>query len=81
MLKARSVWKAFKHIVMLRVMTLLAGNITAAIQCYVARGDILNEKQSFNIFPGEAEVKRYRNFKNLWALYLYRHTLHHWLTL
>jgi hypothetical protein len=43
---------------MLRVMTLLAGDIMAATQCYVTRGDILNEKTSFNVFPGEAEVKR-----------------------
>ena len=37
---------------MLRVMTMLA------TQCYVARGDILNEKTSFKLFPGEDEVKR-----------------------
>jgi hypothetical protein len=43
---------------MLRVMTLLACDITAATQCYVARGDILNEKTSFNLFLGEAELKR-----------------------
>jgi len=39
-------------------MTLLAGDIMAATQCYVARRDILNEKTSSNLFPGEAEVKR-----------------------
>jgi hypothetical protein len=42
---------------MLRVMTLLAGDIIAAIQSYVALGDILNEKTSSKLFPGEAEVK------------------------
>lgn len=51
-------WNAFKHIVMLRVMTLLAGDIMARSLCYVARRDILSEKTAFNIFPGEAEVKR-----------------------
>jgi len=43
---------------MLRVMTLLDGDIMAATLCYVACRDILKEKKSFNLFLGEAEVKR-----------------------
>jgi hypothetical protein len=43
---------------MLRVMTLLDGDIMAATLCYVARRGVLKEKTSFNLFLGEAEVKR-----------------------
>jgi len=47
---------------MLGVMAMLADDIMAATLFYVARGDILIEKTSFKLFPGEAEVKRYRKF-------------------
>jgi hypothetical protein len=36
-----------------------------AIQRYVARGDISNEKISFNPYSDKAEIERNSNFENL----------------
>jgi hypothetical protein len=46
-----------------------------AAQCCVARGDIRYEKTSCKPSPGTAEIERRRNFGNLRAVYLWRHTL------
>jgi hypothetical protein len=35
----------------------LAGNIRPAKGCFVARGNVWNERASFNPFPGKAEIK------------------------
>jgi hypothetical protein len=43
----------------------LTGNMLSATKCYVARGEILNEKTPFNAFSGKAETERLSNFENL----------------
>lgn len=44
---------------------------------YVARGDIWNEKTSFNPFPNKVKTERQSNFENLWFIYLQGNTLHY----
>jgi len=43
-----------------------------ATQCFVASGNIRNEKMAFNTSTGKAEVEVRSNFVNLQAVYLRR---------
>ena len=51
------------------------GSMLLARKCYVAPGDALRKKSSFDPLPGKAETERRSNFENLRAVYLWRQTL------
>ena len=55
----------------------LAGNMLPATQHYVFRGDVWNERRSFNPLPGKAATESPSNLENLWATYLWRHSVHY----
>lgn len=42
----------------------------------VASEHLWSQKMSFNPFPGKAQIERQSNFENLWAIYLWSHTLY-----
>jgi hypothetical protein len=48
----------------------------AAREEHAARGDIQNEKNSFDSFPGKAEIKCRSNSEDILAVYIWRHALH-----
>jgi len=52
------------------------GNMLHVTQCYVAHGDIWNEKMSCNPFLGTVEVEHQSNLEYLWAVYLWKCIVH-----